>query len=161
MKNVWHQHVLRARYQETDQMGVVHNANYLSWFEIGRTEWLRNTGIAYRKLESWGLLLPLVDLNIQFRQPARYDDCIAVFTAMTDFSAARLQFEYEVRRIGDALTSPDIQAGQAVTPYGELLASGTSRHMWLNREWKPARIDKTAPEVYALLQTNKQQQGDE
>lgn len=150
-------------------MGVVHHANYVSWFEIGRTEWIRNTGIAYSKLERNGLLLPVVDLSIQFRQPARYDDLIAVFTKISDFSAARLQFKYEVRRVEDTLplqdrisdekstgiVPKDVQTELTEAPFGELLASGTTLHMWLNSEWKPTRIDKAAPEMYALLQSKK------
>jgi acyl-CoA thioester hydrolase len=151
---VWSQYILRVRYQETDQMGVAHHANYVSWFEAGRTEWLRNTSLAYSKLEGLGLLLPVVDLDIHYQTPARYDDCLAIYTAIKDLSRARLQFEYEIRRIGDAQsTIPDKDTEHHVTPYGELLASGTTLHMWLNRDWKPARVDKSAPEVYALLQS--------
>ncbi|HEX7057947.1 MAG TPA: thioesterase family protein [Bacilli bacterium] len=163
MENIWHQHILRARYQETDQMGVVHHANYLGWFETGRTEWLRSAGSSYHQLESLGLFLPLVDLSIKYRKPAHYDDLIAVYTSLTDFSAVRVQFDYEVRRIADAPAgAAALQSGQhaksgeggfGVAPEGELLSSGSSRHMWLNREWKPARLDKIAPEVFRLLQS--------
>lgn len=149
MKNTWHQHMLRVHYQDTDQMGVVHHANYVGWLEIGRTEMMRDAGIAYREMEELGLLLPVVDMSIQYRRPARYDETITVFTKMTNFSAVRLQFEYEVRRMEETLTSQDNTS--SITPYGELLAKGTTMHMWINNEWKPARIDKAAPEVFALL----------
>ena len=145
MKNTWHQHMLRVHYQDTDQMGVAHHSNYVGWFEIGRTEMMRDAGFAYSEMERLGLLLPVVDMHLKYHQPARYDEGMAIFTRVTNFSAARLEFEYEVRRIEDK------QDGEMISPYGELLTSGSTLHMWLNSEWKPARIDKAAPEVFAML----------
>lgn len=141
MDNQWHEHKLRVHYQDTDQMGVAHHANYVGWFEIGRTEMMRNAGIAYNEMEKLGLLLPVVNIDIQYRRPAHYDDSITVFTKVVNFSAVRLEFEYEIRRIEGASDHSD----------SELLAKGKSKHMWVNHEWKPARIDKVAPEVFALL----------
>lgn len=148
MENTWHQHILRVHYQDTDQMAVAHHANYVGWFEIGRTEMMRNAGIAYSNMEKLDLLLPVVDMSIQYRRPAHYDESLAVFTRVASFSAVRLQFEYEVRRIGE---EPIPSNNTVITPYGELLSKGTTMHMWINREWKPARIDKVAPDVFTLL----------
>lgn len=129
-------HILRVRYAETDQMGVVYHARYLDWFEIGRTEMLRQAGMNYRKLEEdQGLLLPVVDATLQYKQPARYDDEVAVNVRVEEFSAVRLEFAYEVTRCED----------------GQLLVTGTTKHMWVNRHWKPVRIDRHVPELYALL----------
>ena len=61
-------------------MGVVYHANYLNWFEIGRTQMIREMGFTYRGMEEEGVLLPVVDLDIKYRQPARYDDLVTVFT---------------------------------------------------------------------------------
>lgn len=158
MTNTWDQQILRVHYKDTDQMGVAHHANYVSWFEVGRTEWMRNAGIAYSEMESLGLLLPVVDMTVQYRKPAQYDDIIAVFTKTTDVSAVRLRFNYEVRRMDDATP---FTGTEEVTPHGELLTTGSTLHMWSNKAWKPARIDKVAPEVYALLQDKKQMQGEE
>ena len=148
MKNTWHQHILRVHYQDTDQMAVAHHANYVGWLEIGRTEMMRSAGIAYSDMEKLGLLLPVVDMSIQYRRPAHYDDSLVVFTRVASFSAVRLEFEYEVRRIEEA---PNPSSDIGITPYGELLTSGTTMHMWINREWKPTRVDKVAPEAFALL----------
>lgn len=152
MTNTWDQQILRVHYKDTDQMGVAHHANYISWFEVGRTEWMRNADIAYSEMESLGFLLPVVDMTVQYRKPAQYDDIIAVFTKITDVSAVRLRFNYEVRRMDDATP---FAGAEEVAPYGELLTSGSTLHMWSNKAWKPARIDKAAPEVYALLQDKK------
>lgn len=129
-------HKLRVRYAETDQMGVVYHARYLDWFEIGRTEMIRECGMNYRTLEEEaGLLLPVVDASVHYSKPARYDDEIVITTRVTQFSSVRLEFAYEIRRAG----------------VEEPLVTGATRHMWVNRQWKPARIDRVAPELYELL----------
>lgn len=143
MRNQWHQHKIRVHYQDTDQMGVVHHANYVGWLEIGRTEMMRNAGIAYSDMEELGLLLPVVNIDIQYRRPARYDELISIFTNILSFSAVRLEFEYEVRLVKEEIETTE--------PYGKLLSRGRTKHMWVDREWKPTRIDQVAPEVYALL----------
>lgn len=129
-------HKLRVRYAETDQMGVVYHARYLDWLEIGRTEMLREQGMEYRTLEEqYGLLLPVVDVSIQYLKPARYDDEIVVSTRIENFSNVRLACSYEIRR----------------QPEGELLVTAATRHVWVNRQWRPSRIDRVSPELYALL----------
>ncbi|OXM84275.1 acyl-CoA thioesterase [Paenibacillus rigui] len=132
----WFEHTLRVRYQETDQMGVVYHANYLNWFEIGRTELIRSLGMPYQVIEAKGLLLPVIEAELKFRMPAKYDDLIAIRTRVEEYTNVRLHFSSEIVR------------GQ------EVLVSGGTKHVWLNRDWKPTRIDKMAPELYALLQDN-------
>jgi acyl-CoA thioester hydrolase len=131
--SVWFQHTLRVRYAETDQMGVVYHANYLTWFEIGRTELIRSLGMPYDKIEAHGLLLPLIDAHMQFKLPAKYDDLITICTKIEDYTHLRVHFTSEIRR------------------GSELVVSGSTKHVWVNRDWKPTRIDKFAPELYALL----------
>ena len=70
---------VRVRYAETDRMGVVYYANYLIWFEVGRTEWLRHSGWSYRQMEhEGGVQLPVIEAHCEYRQPARYDDEIDI-----------------------------------------------------------------------------------
>lgn len=138
----WHIYQLRVRYQETDQMRVVYHANYLNWFEIGRTEMIRELGMPYRLLEERGLLLPLVEVEIKFRKPAKYDDWISIYTRVIEHNHLRLRFESRICR----------NTERSDEPSGELLVSGTTKHVWLNREWKPARIDKEAPDLFRLLE---------
>jgi acyl-CoA thioester hydrolase len=128
-------------------MGVVYHANYLTWFEIGRTEMIRELGMPYRKIEERGLLLPVIDLGMQFLKPARYDDHIRVLTRIRDYSNIRMTFEVRIERIDD----PSQQEG-------ELLIIGHTKHVWLNRSWRPARIDREAPELYALIRQACQEQ---
>lgn len=130
-------HILRVRYSETDQMGIVYHARYLDWFEVARTELIRSHGVNYRKLEEdQGLLLPVVDVALKYRQPARYDDEIALYARVQEAGAVRLIFAYEIRRLADDL----------------LLVEGTTGHLWVNRDWKPIRIDRSSPELYRFLQ---------
>jgi len=152
MKNQWHQHQQRVHYQETDQMGVVHHANYVGWFEIGRTEMMRSVGIAYSDMEKLGLLLPVVNIDIQYRRPARYDEMVSIFTNIISFSAVRLEFEYEIRLLEGDSSSTNSDNKQTIEPYGKLLSKGKTKHMWVDQDWKPTRIDKVAPEVFSLLQ---------
>src|SRR5262245_28192662 len=71
---------VRVRYADTDQMGVVYYANYLVWFEVARTEWLREGGWSYREMEADGISLPVIEAHCEYRQPARYDDEIEIRT---------------------------------------------------------------------------------
>jgi acyl-CoA thioester hydrolase len=96
---------LRVRYAETDRMGVVYYANYFVWFEVGRTDWLRETGWSYRAMEADGVSLPVIEAHCDYRQPSRYDDELEVRTRATLESPIRVRFDYEVVRAGTVLTT--------------------------------------------------------
>ncbi|HLR54857.1 MAG TPA: thioesterase family protein [Pseudogracilibacillus sp.] len=147
----WHQENLRVQYKDTDQMGVVHHGNYIIWFEIGRTEWMRENGMTYRELEEQGLFLPVLGVDLQYKASAYYDDCVAIFTKIATVSPVRLEFRYEVRKI-EEVTFQKQQSQEVNEPFGELLTKGSSTHMWVNTDWKPAKINKIAPSVYSILQ---------
>nr|WP_274388690.1 thioesterase family protein [Brevibacillus agri] len=126
---------MRVRYGETDQMGVVYHTNYLNWFEVGRTELIRNAGLTYRELEERGVLLPVTDASLSYKKPARYDDVVEIQTRVKELSAVRLAFAYDIIRVSDQ----------------ELLVSGETIHVFTNAELKPIRLSRTEPEVYAWL----------
>lgn len=96
---------IRVRYAETDQMGVVYYSNYLVWFEIGRTEWLRQSGWTYREIERDGVALPVIEAHCEYRQAARYDDEIEIRTRARLLSPARIRFDYELVRSGDGIAA--------------------------------------------------------
>ena len=96
---------LRVRYCETDAMGYVHHSNYLSYFEIGRTELLRASGGSYRDMEAAGRFLVVTKAAVHFRSPARYDDLLTLTTHMTKISFAKLEHEYELRRDAQLITT--------------------------------------------------------
>lgn len=89
---------VRVRYNECDPMGVVHHTIYPVWFEMGRTELLRSSGMSYRDLESEGVFLAVVDLRVRYRSPARYDDLLTLTTTIARITRARIDHAYELRR---------------------------------------------------------------
>ncbi len=92
---------LRVRYAETDQMGVAHHANYLIWCEMARTRHLEDLGVSYRRLESASFRLPIVDVTVRYRAPARYDDLIRVRCWVRDIASRRVEFGYAVELCSD------------------------------------------------------------
>lgn len=127
----------RVRYAETDQMGVVYHANYLNWFEIGRTSLIRELGFSYRQLEEKGVLLPVTDASLSFKAPARYDDLIEVRTAIDELTPLRLNFRYEIVKVEDE----------------SLLVFGQTNHVFTSRDFKPLRLARSFPDVYQILET--------
>jgi acyl-CoA thioester hydrolase len=102
-------------------MGFVYHANFLPWFEIGRTGLFKDIGISYRQLESEGFRLPVLEIGAKYLRPALYDDLLSIVTVLREKPLLRLRLEYEVRR-GD-----------------ELLATGSSVHAFIDREGRPVR----------------------
>ncbi len=89
---------VRVRYEETDQMGLVYHANYLRYFEIGRTEALRARGMSYAQMEALGFYLVVVEVSCRYRAAAHYDDLLTVRTTLSELRKVRLRFDYEILR---------------------------------------------------------------
>ena len=124
---------VRVRYAETDQMGVVYYANYLVWFEIGRTNWLRETGWSYREMERDGLGLPVIEAHCEYRLGARYDDDVEIRTRASLKSAVRMRFDYDVVRQSD----------------GARLATGHTVHAAIDRQGRATRLPSRVKELLA------------
>jgi acyl-CoA thioester hydrolase len=124
---------VRVRYAETDKMGVVYYANYLIWFEVGRTDWLRATGSTYRSMEEDGIQLPVIEAHCEYRQGARYDDDVDVRTTGRKLSPVRVQFEYEVIRRVDQV----------------VLAVGHTVHATIDRNGRPVRMPERVRDLFA------------
>jgi len=120
---------IRVPYADTDQMGMVYYANYFVYFERGRTEWLRAKGLEYRSLEEKGTYLPVIESYCKYRAPARYDDLIIVRTIVSEIGSCSLQFSYEI------------------TCLGKLIAEGTTKHPFVNRQMKPVRIPEEIQKI--------------
>ena len=88
--------ILRVRYGETDQMGVVYHGNYAPYLEQGRTEWLRDLGFSYKWLEENGIHLPVVNMTINYKRPAHYDDLITITTTLKAIPTFKIEFFYEI-----------------------------------------------------------------
>ena len=88
---------IRVEYHHTDQMGVVHHSNYVKFFEVARTEWLRAAGLTYAEMERRGVMMPIVEVQVKYRQPAYYDELITVRAEVSELPMARMTFRYEIR----------------------------------------------------------------
>ena len=124
-----------ARYAETDQMGIIHHSIYAVWFEAGRTDFLKKSGFSNTNIEAKGILLPLYEMNCQFKSPAKYEDEIMILTSLKQISRVRLYFSYQVVN--------------AVNQ--KLIATGETMHAWTDKALKPINAAKTVPDVYSLL----------
>ncbi|MBE3553568.1 MAG: acyl-CoA thioesterase [Thermicanus sp.] len=129
---------IRVRYGETDQMGVAYHSNYLAWFEIGRTEWIRSLGYPYTQFEKRGVLLPVLEAHLSYHLPARYDDEVTVVTWLSFYTGVRLTFSYEIYR--------EEMNGEKL-----FLVSGYTKHGWVNRNFHPIPLKKIWPEMDAML----------
>ncbi|AUC14716.1 thioesterase [Tenacibaculum sp. SZ-18] len=94
---ITHNSIVRVRYGETDQMGVVYHGNYAQYFEIGRTEWLRSLGITYKYMEKTGIILPVISLNCNFKKSAYYDDELTISTILKNNPSVKIEFDYEIK----------------------------------------------------------------
>ena len=123
---------LRVRYSETDQMGIVYHANYLVWFEVGRSELFRQLDLPYTQFEDQGLGLAVIEASCHYRKPSRYDDELVIITALDHLSSRSARFHYHVYR--DEI----------------LLAEGKTVHVFVNTEGRLADVRKYA--IWTRLQ---------
>ena len=102
---------IRVRYAETDRMGLLHHANYLVYFEQGRTELLRSQGLSYRDMEDQGFLLVLTKVLVRYRSPARYDDLLSLRSTVMRTTMVKIEHRYELARDGLLLAEGETTLG--------------------------------------------------
>ncbi len=130
-----HETVFRVRYQETDQMGVAYHANYLVWFEMGRTELMRSIGLPYIEFEKSNLYLPVLKAYCEYKHAVRYDDELTVITSLLSLEKVRLVFNYELHKDG------------------RKMASGYTEHAFINEVGRPVVLKKVSPFLWNRLCT--------
>lgn len=113
----------RVIYGDTDTMGVVYHANYLRWFEMGRSELFRWLGLPYREIEARGFLLPVSEANCKYLAPARYDDVVVIQTTLNPAFRAGMQFDYVISSKDGSLAH----------------ATGYTRHAFVTQKGKVVR----------------------
>jgi acyl-CoA thioester hydrolase len=123
-EKVTHSIYTRVLYRDTDQMGVVYYANYLVWFEQGRTELMRHFGLPYDAIERQGILLPVSKCECNYKSSARYDDVIRIETCVADLTEVSISFSYNIYR----------------DETGELLTTGETKHPFVSSEGKITRF---------------------
>ena len=100
---------LRVRYAETDQMQFVYYGVYSQYFEVGRVELFRSLGISYKEIELMGYALPVVNMSINYKNPALYDDLLTIRTVIKELPTTKIKFEYEIFNTkGDLLTIGEV-----------------------------------------------------
>jgi len=125
----WHETEIRVRYAETDQMGIVHHANYLTWFEVGRSELCRARGFSYKEMEDeTDALLVVAETYCRYKSPALYEDVLTIRTRVAEMRSRSIRFVYEVYRASD----------------DALLAEGETMHVVTDRGKKVRKL----PEIY-------------
>jgi acyl-CoA thioester hydrolase len=127
---------VRVRYAETDAMGVAYHANYLVWFEVGRTALLEELGYPYAQLEEDGIILPVAECHVRYRMPARYDDCLLIRSTCTELKGVSMVLSYRVEN----------------KKTGALLAEGWTKHAIVDRNMKPVKVRDVNPRLLSLLQ---------
>ncbi|KNF09131.1 acyl-CoA thioester hydrolase, YbgC/YbaW family [Gottschalkia purinilytica] len=130
--------LIRVRYAETDQMGVVYHSNYFIWFEIGRTEFFRTLGMEYKELEMREILVPVVDVGCKYKISAKYDDELIIKTRLKELTSVKLKFEYEIVRKKDE----------------SLLATGYTIHAFVSKELRPVNFKKKYRDIWDKLDQN-------
>ncbi|HEY8421465.1 MAG TPA: thioesterase family protein [Thermoclostridium sp.] len=123
---------LIVRYQETDQMGIVHHSVYPIWFECGRTDFIKKAGMTYSQMEREGIKLPLRSLKCNYFYPSYYEDEIIVKTRIADLTPTRITFYYEIFRRG--ILKP--------------IVTGETEHIWVNGNLRPVNMKKYKPELF-------------
>jgi|TARA_B110000914_G_scaffold55702_1_gene48305 acyl-CoA thioester hydrolase len=93
-----------VRYSETDQMSFVYHGNYVKYFEIGRITWLKKLGISYKQMEKDGVMLPVIELKINFKQPASFDDKLILTTRLKSIPSYMIEFDFEIKRDDQIIT---------------------------------------------------------
>jgi acyl-CoA thioester hydrolase len=135
----YHDAVVRVRYAETDQMGVVYHANYFVWFEVGRVELMRALGFEYKLMEKEDdCHIVVVDAQCRFVKPARYDDVLRVRTRITEALNRMIRYSYELFRDAD----------------NELLATGETRHIVCGSNGKPKMLPQKYRARFAEISAN-------
>jgi acyl-CoA thioester hydrolase len=132
----YHDAVVRVRYAETDQMGVVYHANYLIWFEVGRVELMRAAGLEYKRMEiEDDCHIVVADAHCRYHQPALYDEVLRIRTRIAESRNRLVKFSYEVIRDAD----------------GKVLANGETTHVICGSNGRPKLLPEKYRKVFDLI----------
>jgi len=124
----------RVEYYETDKMGITHHSNYIRWMEEARTEYFKVNGMDYKEIEAKGYYSPVLGAELQFLKTSTYEDVVAIDLHLVKYDKIKYAFDY-------VMTKED----------GTVIFRGHSEHCFMTREGKPVRVDRTMPEVAAIL----------
>lgn len=144
----WNDTEIRVRYAETDQMGIVHHANFLVWFETGRSELCRSRGFSYKDMEEQdGALMVVAESYCRYKSPAYYEDVLTIRTKVVEVRSRSLRFFYEIHRASDGVLIAEGETLHVVTDKSKKVRSLPSlyRNLLLDHEDRVAFPADQAP----------------
>ncbi|HEV8550994.1 MAG TPA: thioesterase family protein [Polyangiaceae bacterium] len=133
-------HRVRVRFGETDLMGIVHHGTYISYFEVGRVEYMRRRGLDYHSWTELGIHLPVVEAYVRYRRTARFDELLCIETRLTELSRVKVRFDYRLLR------EPEGEMA-VVNPDDQLVAEGHTLLACVDQHHIPRRIPREAEAV--------------
>lgn len=125
----------KVQYYETDKMGITHHSNYIRWMEEARIDFLSQIGISYAKLESEGIISPVLAVDCRYKRSTTFSDTISIDVKVKEFKGVRLVLEYTMKNAAD----------------DSLVLTGTTEHCFLNMESRPVNMKKEFPAIYQKL----------
>lgn len=123
----------KVQYYETDKMQITHHSNYIRFMEEARTDFLEKIGWSYSKMESMGLISPVVSVDVNYKKSTTYDDIISITVKIKELSMAKIKFEYEMRVDEN------------------IVCLATSVHCFIDENGRPISVKKACPELFDLL----------
>lgn len=133
----------KAKYYETDQMGIIHHSNYIRWMEEARIDVMGQLGYPYRRFEEMGYLSPVLHADCEYRKSVKFDDDIEIAVSIQDFGKVKFTLRYDIYNMSEG---------------GVLSAYGTTTHCMLNRDGRPVMMNKEMKEFYEIMVKLKEEQ---
>lgn len=135
MKKEIHPYLRKTNYYETDQMSIIHHSNYIRWFEEARMDFMAQMGFPYARMESCGILSPVLSVSCTYHQAVRFGETVTIACKLTGFNGIKMKISYEIRN----------------QETGILHTTGESSHCFVTKALKPLSLKKSLPEVYRLF----------
>ncbi|HIX63497.1 MAG TPA: acyl-CoA thioesterase [Candidatus Mediterraneibacter colneyensis] len=130
-------YMLKARYYETDQMGIIHHANYIRWMEEARIDILDQIGYPYRRFEEMGYISPVLHAECEYKKSVKFDDEIKIIVSLQEFGKLKFTLRYDIYNMSEG---------------GCLSAYGTTRHCFLNKDGRPVMMNKEMKEFSETME---------
>lgn len=130
-------YMLKARYYETDQMGIIHHANYIRWMEEARIDMLSQMGYPYRRFEEMGYISPVLHAECEYKKSVKFDDEVKIVVSLQEFGKVKFTLRYDIYNMSED---------------GVLSAVGTIRHCFLNKDGRPVMMNKEMKEFSDVMQ---------
>ena len=130
-------YMLKARYYETDQMGIIHHANYIRWMEEARIDMLNQMGYPYRRFEEMGYISPVLHAECEYKKSVKFDDEVKIVVSLQEFGMLKFTLRYDIYNMSEG---------------GVLSACGMTRHCFLNKDGRPVMMNKEMKEFSETMQ---------